>query len=188
MASDRIPALTLERFAELCELVDDGFAKHAARLAEAGVDWGTWTMLRDAWLPQLAEREIAARFGAAYAAARRRRLSHLALPGAVLGMTPGVETYDTEETSGPLPVLDEGGDADPPKDGSAGTSFNSGTAVVDPAERTIQAHGAPPPPAPGLSPPPSPSGHRRRLVQFDTQTGAPLANPYWVDEIPVSPR
>jgi hypothetical protein len=193
MASLAPPILTLERFAELCELVDDGFVKHAAMLAAAGLDERTWLALRDAWLPRLAagdEPELATRFGHAYAAARRHRLGCIVMPPRVLTTPVGmrIDADDTEETSA-RSVVD--GDPAAPVDAPQRVSpplapVGSRSHAPDPTEQTIPAAHVPPPVrVPPLPPPPT--GRRQRLVRFDTQTGAQLPCAYWIDE-PTPPR
>ena len=64
---------SVERFAQLCALLNEGFADRAIVLASAGLDDNSWKQLESRWMTQIAQSAdgaLARRFGAAYTAAR----------------------------------------------------------------------------------------------------------------------
>ena len=68
------PVESIERFAELCALLNEGFADRARVLGAAGLDEAAWKRLETRWMTQIAESSDGAparRFGEAYAAKRR---------------------------------------------------------------------------------------------------------------------
>ena len=64
---------SIERFAQLCALLNEGFADRALVLASAGLDDSSWKQLESRWMTQIAQStdgSLARRFGEAYTAAR----------------------------------------------------------------------------------------------------------------------
>lgn len=203
---------TIEAFAWLCAILDTSLLGRDGALAAAGLDEATWKTLCDASLPLLAAGDapdVAARFAAAYATARQRRvgdLGQLALPElAEIRAALGFDADDTEESVAPLQVLDVDGTAElvlppvgpvipfrtatmlpPPGPGSSAPEPSVAAdqpAADDPQELTLEVPHTPPPPRPALPFCAVPTAPRQRLVRFDTQTGAPLERPYWVDDV-----
>jgi hypothetical protein len=202
------PASTIERFAQLCALLDDGFAVRADVLAAAGLDEAAWQALRVEWVPRLASGdapELALHFGRAYAHARRH-------PGDVTPPQP-VEEEDTD-----VDALSVGANTDPTERTVAGGFPLAGPAMpfrvpalLPPALNPYAAASTPCQPSPAVAAvdlgeatlavpcgsfqaaaalpfsSPTSDGRRQRLQRFDTQTGQPLATPIWVDD-PAPPR
>ncbi len=202
--SPRASVRTIDHFAQLCALLDDGFAVRADVLAAAGLDEAAWQALRAEWVPRLASGdapELALHFGRAYAHARRH-------PGDVAPPQPVVE----EDTDVDAPTL--GADTDPTERTAAGgfplagpaTPFRVPTllppalnpytaastprqpspavAAADPTEATLEVPCVPLQAAAAALPFPLPTsdGRRQRLQRFNTQTGQPLSTPIWVDD------
>jgi hypothetical protein len=95
---------SIEHFAQLCALLDDGPASHAEALAAADADETRWQASCEAWLPRLAAGdapELAVRFSRAYAIARHWHAGHLPLPSvpeaARVPGTPGVAPASSKE-------------------------------------------------------------------------------------------
>jgi hypothetical protein len=83
------PVESIERFAELCALLNEGFADRARVLGAAGLDEAAWKRLETRWMTQIAESSngaLARRFGEAYAAKRRPFAED---PSTAAPLTPG---------------------------------------------------------------------------------------------------
>ena len=195
----------VETFAQLCAQLDGTPARREQILAGAGLDEAGWQRLRAAWLPRLvagAAPELASHFAQTYARARHN-------PEA-LGRLMACPA--TPRTDVPHRIDDEATTPDPPRDalpetdvdrtaelasplvGSplpfcapepaspAARSLCPPSAAPDPAEMTLEVPCAPPPPHAVLPFVRPVNGRRQRLVRFDTATGKPLAQPYWIDD------
>jgi hypothetical protein len=202
-------AHNIERFAQLCALLDDGSVQRAAVLDAAGLDEATWCQLRMAWLPRLAAGDalaLALRFGRAYAHARRQ-VGKPALPES---WPADLAAEDTDvDAAPPVPKPDDpakmtvaggfplAGPAVPFRSPPMGTTAGlerlhsppsrpQPAATVESAERTVEvAVLATAERAAVLPFRPTPG---RRLHKFDSQTGLPLPVPIWVDEPPAPSR
>ncbi len=196
-------AHNIERFAQLCALLDDGSVRRAAVLDAAGLDETTWCQLRVAWLPRLAAGDalaLALRFGRAYAHARRQAgkpavpepwPAELVAEDTDVDAAPPVPEPDdpTEMTvAGGFPLA---GPAVPFRSPPVGTTAGlerlpsppsrAQAAAIEPAERTLEVPVLATAERAALPFRPTPG---RRLHRFDSQTGLPLPVPIWVDEQP----
>jgi hypothetical protein len=202
------PTDAIERFAQLCALLDDGFSTREEVLAAAGLDEDRWQQLCVHWLPRLAAGdapELALSFAPAYARARRYAggivLPHVSplLGGTVVAE---LEGEDTDADAAP-PI---GLDPDRTVEGSfplAGPAmpFRVGmspppAATIAPSEHPPALRGAgadatgmtlqfPSAPAPSHAVLPfctvTGDGRVLRLERFDSRTGTLLPEPRWVD-------
>ena len=193
------PGPSVESFAQLCALLDGGFAARDGVLAAAGLDEAGWQALRAAWLPRLASSDapaLAQQFGRAYAHARRHP-GFLALPVLIAeedpetdAPAPTPEDDDTEGTverafplAGPALPFRVPGLLLPPAPRRYAGELPLLVPASDPSAATLDVPCAPLPSGAALpftSPPPN--GRRLRLLRFDTQTGQPLATPVWIDD------
>jgi hypothetical protein len=197
---------SIERFAQLCALLDDGFAVRADILAAAGLDEAAWRALRAEWVPRLASGDapdLALHFGRAYARARRHPgYLALALPQPVVEEDTDVDAPSVDADTDPTARTAAGGfplagpampfrvptllppALNPYATASTPCQPSPMVATVDPTEATLGVPCAPSPAATALPfSSPSSDGRRQRLQRFDTQTGQPLATPIWVDDL-----
>jgi hypothetical protein len=196
---------TIETFAHLCARLDDGLGARRAVLDAAGLDEAGWQRLRAEWLAKLAAGdapELASQFAQTYARTRQHpEEMNLAVaspttprtdippwidgedttPGAPAEAAPEVDVDRTAELAFPL-----AGPALPfrvPELAPAAQPRCQPAATPDPTEMTLEVPFASPPPRHGVLPfALSLRGRRQRLVRFDTATGKPLAQPYWIDD------
>lgn len=181
---------SIERYADLCARLDAAFPDRAAVLRAANLDESSLTGLQAHWTAQLitpSGEEIAARFGAAYAAARSRLIAHdedtwpadstAANRTAEIRchrFTPALPFVPARpgEESGIRPAPAFRRVHEPP--------IRPASSATEASERTMEIPVfAPRPPVLPFAPPQPPF---RRLHRFDSQTGLPLPNPYWIDE------
>jgi hypothetical protein len=179
-------ALSPEALAQLSACLDVGCVVRADVLAAAGLDEAAWQRLRAEWLAQLAAGDgpgLAQRFSRAYARARQQ---------------PGAELVDMEDTlsdaSPPVaPDADVDGTAElalPPAGPALPFRVSAllpppqafAQAAPDPAEMTLEVPCTSPPSHAALPFVPAVTGRRQRLVCYDTATGRPLPQPYWINE------
>jgi hypothetical protein len=210
-----IPILDIERFADICALLDDGFSIRVDVLAAAGLDETGWQRARAKWLAILSASttpELAQRFARAYGRARQRAGYVAISERARASDSTWLTVMDGDEPAcssrAPMPLDTDrsdltahvafplAGPALPFRSYPVGATASlerapvtlsrpQPPAGVDPAEPTLE--------VPVLSTPPTVLPFRttpqRRLHRFDSQTGLPLAVPVWVDELPPqSPR
>jgi hypothetical protein len=195
------PALSLEALAHLSAYLDPGLGERAEILATVGLDEASWQRLRAAWLAKLAAGAspgLAQRFSFAYAQARLQP-----------GPPPPGDAEDTLPDGSPPAAMGPGGECvaelDVDVDGTAELAFPlAGPALPfklppalapdaplacqpltapDPAEMTLEVPCIVPPMPHAVVPfvPPM-NGRPQRLVRYDTATGKPLAQPYWIDD------
>lgn len=199
------PEDAIKQFAQLCAFLDDGLSTRDEILAAAGLNEAEWRLLCAHWLPQLVAGdapELALSFAPAYARARRYP-GGIVLPHAspVLGNAGPAELEGEDTISAPPPILDLDRTVDgafplakpvlpfraapaPPPAPTVEPSEHARVVGVaaDPAEATLEVSGAAS--APGVVAPfsaPTVAGRVQRLQRFDTQTGALLPEPRWVD-------
>ena len=206
----------IERFAQLCALLDNGSSPRAEVLAAAGLDEAGWRLLCMEWLPQLAAGdapELSLSFAPAYARACRHRCG-IVLPHASPVLGSAVPAELEADSTYPDAAAPLGFEPDRTVEGAfphAGPAlpFKSETTLppapafrptecspvpqsaADPIEATLAIPCAAP--GPGAVLPfsaPTADGRVLRLARFDAQTGAPLQVPRWVDgpERPAPPR
>jgi hypothetical protein len=209
------PADAIERFAEICALLDNGSSPRDEILAAAGLDAAGWRLLCVQWLPQLAAGdapELSLSFAPAYARARRYP-GGLVLPHASPVLRSAVPAELDEEDTEADAASPVGLDPDRTVAGSfplAGPALPFRAATVlppalttapseappamrpaaEPAEATLQVACAAPAPSAVLPfSAPTADGRLLRLQRFDTSTGELLAVPRWVDDadIPAPP-
>ncbi len=199
MSAYLLPEDTIERFAEIAALVDEGYVPRLDRLAAAGLDHASWKQLERYWMSRLAEgndADLAIRFATTYGRTRasfaNTTVSEAGEPRRSGGggdtddtVPDGVDPAAHRANAAPRSSLGACAPGAPAgADDEAQTGASSAAAGVD---LTVEAApgaalgGALPfaPPAtarPSGSPPPG-----KRLAYFDTQTGQPLAVPMWVD-------
>jgi hypothetical protein len=204
---------SIETFASLCALLDASRKGLAETLAAAGLDEAGWQRVRAAWLARLAAGDtpaLATRFAQLYAHARQHP-EELHLP--VAAPTPRADVpalVDGEDTT-PDGALEAEPDLTAeialPLAGPA-TPFRAPPLLPPPpalalpespiylpelppadgTEATVEVPFSPPPPPHAALPfAPPMRGRPQRLVRFDTATGRPLPQPYWIDE-PTPPQ
>jgi hypothetical protein len=207
-----MPHPTLETFAWLAARIDDAPSQRAQVLAAAGLDEARWQRVRATWLAELAASdapELASRFAQTYARARQhpeelgRPMASPATP-----RTDPPRRIDDEATTLDPPQdaqaetdLDRTAELRSPVAVSAlpfrvpelsppAPTFAPAPrppsrlpATLDPTEMTLEVPCAAPPPPDAVLPFTQPMNARRqRLVRYDTATGKPLAQPYWIDD------
>ena len=192
MAAYLLPEDTIERFAEIAALVDDGYVPRLDLLAAAGLDHTSWKHLERHWMVCLAEGtdpDFAVRFATTYARTR-----------ASLASTTASEAHEPYRPGDADDTLREGGDAAARRAEHARLARDG---TIEPGGDSQMQTGAADPPAgvdvtvgcaadaaargalpfmPAVATPPSgspPPG--KRLALFDTQTGKRLATPVWID-------
>jgi hypothetical protein len=192
VAAYLLPEDTIERFAEIAALVDDGYVPRLDLLAAAGLDHTSWKHLERHWMVCLAEgtdADLAVRFATTYARTR-----------ASLASTTASEAHEPYRPGDADDTLREGGAAaahragqarvartgtiEPGGDsqmqmGAAGPLARVDVTVVcaaDAAARGVLPFMPPAAMPSSESPPPG-----KRLALFDTQTGERLATPVWID-------
>jgi hypothetical protein len=203
------PEHTIEDFAELCALVDNGATGRATVLAEAGLDDAGWHHLRAKWLPMLADAsvpEIAQRFGRAYGLVRSQRGRAPAAPAVRSTQAQLLFELDGDTECNPQPPVhdpDRTSDLAYPLAGPATPFKNAALLPVtwlllhgepprrsapraserDATDVTLDLDGAHLPAVsvlPFVVPDGASAGRRLRLQRFDPQTGQRLDPPIWV--------
>jgi hypothetical protein len=200
------PADSIERFAELIALEDDGYVPRTTILSAAGVLAPVWRQIERAWMERLAvgdDADLALRFAQTYA------LTRLSLSNGAGGPLAAPEGAPSD---GPLPALGvddtlrdplpPGGRdleldaAEPPAQHRADELPTTGTGEapagypvellrppMDPVDTTVMCPlDAIPNQALPFVPPVAPSG--KVLAYFDTQTGQRLPMPVLIDAPP----
>jgi hypothetical protein len=92
---------TIERFAQLCAALDEGFTRPAAVFSGAGLDATTWHEARSRWGAELAAGtapDLAVRFGRAYACARQGLVANKA-DGTIAETAPRHAPIDVDVTA-----------------------------------------------------------------------------------------
>jgi hypothetical protein len=191
------PADSIERFAELVALEDDGDIPRPSILSATGVTAEAWRQIEGDWMKRLAagdDPDLALRFATTYALARRS-LSRRAPPEPP-GEEPRHAAPDDDTIVEPAPAV--GGDlgaggSEPPAehttdelavtDDTPAPAPLTGAEVrlpLDPADATLicPLEAVPKEPLPFVLPVPPPG---KRLAFFDTQTGERLATPVLID-------
>jgi hypothetical protein len=192
------PEHSIERFAELVALVDDGLTPRSTVLRAAELDADAWRRIEGQWMARLAagdEPDIALRFARRYGLTRQSFSTAAAGEGGA--PLPQMSGTDVDDTLPDVPegVISDGPDLAPASYPPAAAGDLVRTAA-DPTDVTIgctpdaaskRVLPFVPPGGPVFVPSPAPPG--KRLARFDTQTGQPLPVPIWVDEPvpPVSP-
>jgi hypothetical protein len=202
------PAESIERFAELIALEDDGYTPRRAILLAAGLAAPAWRQIERSWMDRLAagdDPELALRFGKAYGLTRLSFSS-----GTVLASAPaaGGAARDAEGTAAgsvPLPV-DADDTVEDTAPGTAALLAMDGVDLPidqpteqrpDVGEARVQSEQLEEPPRPHRDPADAtlicpldavpkepwpfvpPPG--KRLAFFDTQTGERLVTPVLID-------
>lgn len=191
---------SIERYAELCARLDTAFRDRGATLAAADLDESRFIGLQAQWTAQLLSPtgpEIADRFGAAYAAARRALASSDLKPEEEDTWPSDPAREDRTEQIRCLPHTPVLPFRRPPAPAESSVRLS-------PAPRRI--HEPPIRPAPRdaddcgttmevpvFAQPPQvlpfveKASPVRWLHRFDTQTGLPLPAPRWSEEAPADP-
>jgi hypothetical protein len=210
MSDPASPAESIERFAELIALEDDGYTPRRAILLTAGVQGPEWRQIERAWMGRLAaadDPDLALRFGKTYALTRlsfSNRMVPAETPAAGLAEgdaepapaspvpPPRFDTHDTLVDAAPPTAALLGGD--PPADHATEQleEIGEGRAPLqpldnpsqpaprDPADTTLICPLGAVPREPLPFVPPVPPPGKR-LAFYDTQTGARLDQPVLVD-------